>query len=583
MSKQKYDTQFSVYKLDYERTELYFLKEKKIEIDSIDDVEELIFDDIKEKLIERKERLSPAIGEKHGFKGIFFKTHHRPVWKGIASQFIGSQNDTQDFISNSHISYVLTYKKDNSLYLLTGGLGSNYISDFIQRNYGLYLLPKLINDDLPAVKAVLENRIIGNRLSDRRANRNSTSINVENELSTIFRELSLEFGSTIISELNIIDEGEKVPKILNVIAKDSLVVRKSLTLDKLACMIEKLVEIEKRRDKFSIGYLVSAKKYGYSSSELKDLMIEYFKSGQYENFVLVGNDIGEYYLGASKYLITDGSGNVIMEETKPISLCDIYSNFFGESISRSKVEEFLKLEVSTYDDTVPRLPATKLKDCIQGYVEDENHDLFYLFNSEWLVFDPKYSDALNDDFKKRFSNLVEIPASVKKILENSDKNTENDYNMMYKESSKLILAHTVSMNNVELADFIYFDESTETLYLVHNKGEFDGAGARDVMNQIITSAEFINNYRADTINGNKFFEKYFNKIKKKYPQNQCLNNLDFDEFLSMFKKKIVYVAGFLYKLSDNSTSSYAKFLTIDVNKRLIENNFELKLFNINGK
>lgn len=583
MSKQKYETQFSVYKLDYERTQLYFLKEREIEIKSFDEVEDLIYKDIKEKLIARREEEPTLEGEAFGFRSIFFKTNHRPVWSGMASQFIGSINDNKKFISNSHISYVLTYKKGDSLYLLTGGLGSNYISDFVQKNYGLYLLPKLISDDLPAVKTVLENRLTGNRLSDRRANRNSTTINVENELATIFRELSLEFGSTIISELNIIEEGEKPPKLLNVIAKDSLVVRKSLSLDKLANMIEKLNEIEQRDDGFSLGYLVPAKKYDYSSTELKELMINYFKDGKYENFILVGNEICEYYLGANKYIIKDSDGNIILENTEPIKLEDAYFSYFKQPISRSRVENFLRLEISTYDDGGVKLPPTKLKDCLQGYVENEKGNFFYLFSGDWLVFDPKYVESLGNTFKKQYASLTDINNSLTDVLKNNGYRTEDDYNLSFEKSSEVILAHTVRANNIELADLIYYDDTNDCLYLVHNKGTFNGAGSRDLMNQIITSAEFINNYRHDSLKRKKFFEDYFKKIKEKYPENAKINSMDFEDFFKWFNKKICYVAGFLYNLSDCVRSNYAKYITIDVNKRLNEKNFELKLLDINRR
>lgn len=582
MSKQKYETQFSIYKLDYERTQLYFLKEREIEIKSFDEVEDLIYKDIKEKLIARREEEPTLEGEAFGFRSIFFKTNHRPVWSGMASQFVGSINENKKFISNSHISYVLTYKKGDSLYLLTGGLGSNYISDFVQKNYGLYLLPKLISDDLPAVKSVLENRLTGNRLSDRRANRNSTTINVENELATIFRELSLEFGSTIISELNIIEEGEKPPKLLNVIAKDSLVVRKSLSLDKLANMIEKLNKIEQLDDSFSLGYLVPAKKYDYSSTELKELMINYFKDGKYDNFILVGSEICEYYLSANKYIIKDSDGNIILENTEPIKLEDVYFAYFKQPISRSRAENFLRLEISTYDDGGVKLPPTKLKDCLQGYVENEKGNFFYLFSGDWLVFDPKYVESLGNTFKKQYASLTDINNSLTNILKNNGYRTEDDYNLSFEKSSEVILAHTVRANNIELADLIYYDDNNDCLYLVHNKGTFNGAGSRDLMNQIITSVEFINNYRHDSLKRKKFFEDYFKKIKEKYPENAKINSMDFEDFFKWFDKKICYVAGFLYNLSDCVRSNYAKYITIDVNKRLNEKNFELKLFDIKG-
>ena len=155
--------------------------------------------------------------------------------------------------------------------------------------------------------------------------------------------------------------------------------------------------------------------------------------------------------------------------------------------------------------------------------------------------------------------------------------------MSFEKSSEVILAHTVRANNIELADLIYYDDTNDCLYLVHNKGTFNGAGSRDLMNQIITSAEFINNYRHDSLKRKKFFEDYFKKIKEKYPENAKINSMDFEDFFKWFDKKICYVAGFLYNLSDCVRSNYAKYITIDINKRLNEKNFELKLLDINRR
>ena len=50
-------------------------------------------------------------------------------------------------------------------------------------------------------------------------------------------------------------------KIINVSAKDSLVIRKSITIDNLKKIIDGLSEIEKREDSFSLGYFADIKKW----------------------------------------------------------------------------------------------------------------------------------------------------------------------------------------------------------------------------------------------------------------------------------------------------------------------------------
>ena len=45
------------------------------------------------------------------------------------------------------------------------------------------------------------------------------------------------------------------------------------------------------------------------------------------------------------------------------------------------------------------------------------------------------------------------------------------------------------VNNIEIADVIFWDE--DSIYLMHNKDKFSGQGARDVVNQVLTSSEYL--------------------------------------------------------------------------------------------
>lgn len=574
MAKKKYETQFSIYKVDFERSVKYFEEEYDINISSYMELENQILDTIKKEVLNRK-RNEIVDFTNNGFRGLVFKTYHYPTWCGMIDNMLEDKID----LSNTHISYILTYKKEENIFLLTGGLGSNYISEFTQKNYGLYLLPKIMKENSPVIKSVLENRMSGNKLSSKHSNRNVTTINTENDMSSIFRELSLEINKEMIELLGIeIDENKKI-KNLNLIAKDSFVIRKSISIEKLIIVLNKLIEIEKNDDNFSLGYFIDVKKNGYSYKDLNELFIQYLMRGIGENFILVGDDYSEYCVGGNSYVIQDNEQNVIYQSDTPITISDLYKNCLPEPITKASVEKLLKYNLIVYNDKEIILYPTKIKQCMQGYIEDENGQPFFLFNDKWLMFDTNYIDNLDKEFKKSYAQMVNIDEKLKSILLNKDaKSTENDYNMTFENSDAIILAHTVLSNYIELADLIYYDE--DNLYLVHNKLKFQGSGARDVLNQILTSAEFINHYMMDK---KDFIEKYYEDILKKYPNNK-IKDLTKEEFIELFNKSnIYYVAGFIEKLSDNTDSNYAKYITIDASKKLIEKGYQLLLFDMNGE
>ena len=572
MAKKKYETQFSIYKVDFERSIKYFEEEYDTKILSYSELEDQILNTIKKEISNRKKNEIVNF-DNNGFKGLVFKTYHYPTWCGMIDNMLEDKID----LSNTHISYILTYKKDENIFLLTGGLGSNYISEYTQKNYGLYLLPKIMKENSPVIKSALENRMSGNKLSSKHSNRNVTTISTENDMSSIFRELSLEINKEIIELLGIETDENKKIKNLNLIAKDSFVIRKSISIEKLIIVLNKLIEIEKNDDNFSLGYFIDSKKNGYSYKDLNEQFIQYLMRGIGENFILVGDDYSEYCVGGNSYVIQDNEQNVIYHSDIPITINDLYKNCLPEPITKASVEKLLKYNLIVYNDKEIILYPTKIKQCMQGYIEDENRQPFFLFNDKWLMFDTNYIDNLDKEFKKSYTQMINIDKKLKDILSNKEANlTEDTYNKTFENSDEIILAHTVLSNYIELADLIYYDD--DNLYLIHNKLKFQGSGARDVLNQILTSAEFINHYMMDK---KDFIEKYYEDILKKYPNNK-IKDLTKEEFVELFNKpNIYYVAGFMEKLSDNTDSNYAKYITIDASKKLIEKGYQLLLFDVN--
>lgn len=576
MARKKYETQFSIYKVDYDQSKKFLETDKEIIVKNSEELENSILEIVKTSVLKKGKAQVVDINS-NDFNGVVFKTYHYPTWYGMIEDMV---NDNID-ISNTHISYILTFLKDNCIFILTGGLGSNYISEFTQKNYGLYLLPKIMHENSPTIKSVLENRMSGNKISSKYSNRNVTTINTENDMSTIFRELSLELDKDITNLLNI-EIDDKKNKGLNLIAKDSFVIRKSITKENLVKILNRLIEIEKMEDNFSMGYFVDVKKYGYSYSKLNDILISDLMENKFDNFILVGDDYSEYLIGGNKYIIEDKDGKEIYQDDKPITIKDLFDNIIPLKITKNSIENLLKYNIKVYDDNDIILYPTKLKQCIQGHVEDENNVPFFIFNGNWVMFDKNYLDALDNEFKKGYNLMTNIDNNLVNIITNNNPIlNEDSYNKTFSESSDVIAAHTVLSNNIELADIIYFDDNN--LYLIHNKSKFQGNGARDVLNQILTSAEFINRYLMEK-DKRKIFEKYFDDIKQKYPNNKRLNSMSKEEFIDIFNKtNVFYVAGFMENLTENTRSNYAKYITLDAEKKLKEKGYNLLLFNINSK
>lgn len=75
------------------------------------------------------------------------------------------------------------------------------------------------------------------------------------------------------------------------------------------------------------------------------------------------------------------------------------------------------------------------------------------------------------------------------------------------------MAHTALVNNIEIADVIFWDE--DSIYLMHNKDKFSGQGARDVVNQVLTSSEYLHQALSSS-DAQGFLERYYDTIKSRY-------------------------------------------------------------------
>lgn len=571
------EAQFSIYRIDYERvSEVMTIAKKQAEKGYYEEIKAAIINSIV-KILQEKSNADYKKVMYFGFKGVIFKTRHNPAWQDVVIQILNNnelskvkKDESRKFLLNVNVSYVLLYQNGETLYGMTGGYGSKYISKFIDRNFGLYLIPKIIKQDNPVLKQILQNNLTGNQLSTQRANRQTTNFLVEQDMSSIYRQLNIEVDRKIAEKLIIFDEDEAEKKKTNIVNKDSLVIRRYFTLSQLVIVLKNIEKLTKAKDNFALNYLVLAKKKNYKNSELLEVLRKLFKDKNYGAFVLMGDEFQDYILNASKYIVKDAEGTVFIESTQPIKINDIYDKFKtdGIKISLAFIQDFLKKwTICTEDEAgIPALPETRIFDAIQGFVEvGSTKEPVYLFNGEWYVFDEKYTTALNDEYEIIYENHLknsEIIYNQFSLLHKAA--NETAYNKILESKKNIIVTHTVLMNNVEIADAIFSDSST--VYLMHNKGEFNGEGARDVINQILTSAEYVQKV-LQGISRDEWLKKYYSEIVATRPK--IAQMVSAEEFTSvMTNKNICYLAGYLSGFRKKTTSTYAKYLTIEAGKRL---------------
>lgn len=192
--------QFSIYKINTEKVEeIILLKED-------DDA-----NTIKNKIIVylsnciKKGKDNVLISDYDEFSLMLIKSKRNPIWKNIVEYMINNGKIAEDIdnktIINESTSYILFTVIDSKIYVMTGGRGANYINKFIEKNYGLYLIPKIVDKNNPIIKKVVENNITGNNLSTERITKNVTSVSMEDSLGSIYRELNIQVSKEIAKKI----------------------------------------------------------------------------------------------------------------------------------------------------------------------------------------------------------------------------------------------------------------------------------------------------------------------------------------------------------------------------------------------
>ena len=562
--------QFSIYNIDIEKTSEELNLQEGL---NVKDICDKIITYIKNYVKKGPNKIVIACYEE--FKVIYIKSTRTPIWKNIIEGMISKGKIIEDDdkigkIKNENTSYILFYIVENNIYAMTGGRGSNYVSKFIEKNFGLYLIPKLIDKNYPIIKRVAENNLTGNNLSTQRITKNITSVSMEESLGSIYRELSIQISKEIAKEFGIKeDEGEKT---IGVSSGDSIIIRKSMCIEELKIILEKLNKIQKKKDRFILNYFVPVKKKRIKESTLKELMTRMIKEGNYKDFEILSDSIEEYYFASYEYKI-ESEGREILKKQTPIKMEDLVECIKQESeeLYINKINEILmKSEIETIDSNGKTIiPKTKIYNLIRGCIEDEK-GCYYLINGTWYVFEEHYFKMLTSQYQGLYSENEEISNKIilKYRLVKKCKN-EDDYNDMFKNNLNIIKGHRNLIGQIELADLIYWDD--ENLYLMCNKGSFNGEHVRDLQNQIYTSSKMLQSIK---INDRSMLEEYYEKLNKN--EKEKISKVD---FLKLFNKNIYYIAGFSSGFKKNTRSPYAKYLLVDLKRKLKDLNYGLIILN----
>ena len=576
----KLDTQFSIYKIDTNKFldigEIKKLSKGK----RIKEILSIMLNDIKQNIAKRENSDQKDI-KVDGFVGVIYRTINTPDWDGMITNLFRQINDKVDFdLENINVSYILFYPIKESIYAMTAGYGNHLIKNYIERSWGLYLMPKILGDDEGVIREVKENNLYGNALAVSKANRYTTNLLFEKKMSAVFRELSLEVDDEVAKIFGISDEKKK--RKTSVLLKDSLNLRKSIDIKRLKNVLSEIYEIEKKKDRYSMGYFLSANKNGISNTDLFEALQECIMNNELDKFELIGDDYQKYCVDAEEYIITDERGSDYYTSDVPITFEELIE-FITEDrkLSRNYISTVMrKWRIQTKDSSGNTLLfPISIFNALQGFVEFGKKEIpCFLMQGEWYCLNTKYISILDEDFKRRVDMNHELVKDIKaKYNLVSKLKTEDSYNDSFFSSEKVIVAHKSLMDSFEIADLLFWDE--KTLYIMCNKMRFDASGTRDLTNQIWASANYLQ-ARLNSRERNGFLMGYYTQISARYEKEGQELLIEEEKFVNLFERHIVFIAGYMSGYSLKSKSHYAKYLDVDSYKKISDMGYDYLTMNI---
>jgi uncharacterized protein (TIGR04141 family) len=544
-------------------------------------------DDVYESILSYVKTISKSLDKErfitnhNGYDCIFYRTGSDSKWKGFIQSLFSDSTIPDTYFKTQFPSYLILKQIDGMVYCITAGRGNNLIENYKDKLFGISLVPKLVNKDDSVIKYISDYRVYGRRSSTKFANRGTSNFSFEQNLESIYNELSASFNHEIQKSLGLTPEvnqdGSESTREISVSFGANIHINKQVSIDELDSVIKRVHElsIDDSANNFVINFLVAANKVGFVQSDIAKEFINHVDSNpDIINFAYnhnLNNNLEEYELVnvndnpiSSNELMNLGITSIkSLEDLREYIVKSIKDNKSANSIIKGR---YLKTNYE-FEELKKEYVLFELLDQEFNYKGKQ----VYLMDGTWYVFIEQFMNFLNQSYLNIFNESKKYCKRIfnKENIDIDYKSFKNE-NELKEEISKnpnIIDADMIYIDGVEIADAIYLKD--KEIILIHNKSSFDGPGMRDITGQISSSAQIISKIRNRNYTSSNKIDNYFDKLKEKNGTNydSMISNL-----ITLFNDNntaIRYICGFVEPLKKNVKSNYIKYL-LDTTKHKLE-------------
>jgi hypothetical protein len=556
---------------------------EKIKISIYKKDEDVNIDDILSYLTKVKySKIELLQDEKNDFKLNLYYNKRRPSipnWKDFLkwSWLINEAKSKEilKYVSEKwwNESFVFIFSNSINTYFVTWWQWHNVISLFIQDDFWMDILSRLITEDEHILRAVKEKYLVWWILWSSKFFRKNYNFLENESFWKIYNELKANLDKDIIKKYFWFNAWD-----LNCIATNSFTLNKYLDFNELFYILnwcENIIKDLPPKIIFNSVEKIIKNRNSDLLTYLQNWLIEKIKQ---EDHYLCHDDFEKYLSEAKKYKIYWDTYLETLEFYELERISNILNKILGDwkypDIIFNKI---LNLSIVSYDENDEILTEWKLINHIIWEYEllDKEFEKineyrtrraekkiswksYFFIDWNWFIIKDKFLEDL-DNKCWRFINNNYVNWILHKKWEVIEKTNwkwkkyktfiENQFNSSFFWENNFIVLDKVIVNEIEICDILKYD--SDNLYLIHVKKWFD-QNIRDLTNQIFISSSRILHDKAngfsliwdlyDEIISKKtstdtYFKSVWNQIdESKFPKS---------EFIKLFNKNIIYVLAFM--------------------------------------
>ncbi len=424
---------------------------------------------------------------------VFFASKLRiPKWRPFLS---GILPDTSPLLKGKNIdaSFIAFIGHKDHIFAISGGQGNFTVQEYVNANFGLDILTRLIQKDSKVIKSLQDRGVTGSVLGSTKFFRGDHKLTDEDQFGKIYKLIKAGLTKeTLMQEFGFPEAEAK--KAAGCLAKTSFQINKAIDFQSLLRIVKSISTILERAENFSVNRVILLSNRGKRNKELiknldtaliADLYAKY-QSDEVADYDFCHKDF-EKYLTASKYVVMKAWKNEVASfselesltslfaELKTLSAVDVRNvTAFGEAISTIKIKSF------DADDV--QLTQGSILEHVHGEILLEGKT-YFLIDGSWYQIHPGFIDDLNRDLK----DLLTQSLDTELIKEKFDlSQNENIFNAKFIGKEGHITLDRVILENIEICDVMEF--AGDDVNLIHVKKGFNNS-IRELASQVLISAK----------------------------------------------------------------------------------------------